>query len=75
MVKFIDVSNADMEKIHDITMRAIKEKLITEHDRLGTIMDLMAAHQDTPLDLDLLSKFTTGNLAHDIYGIRRHLNR
>jgi hypothetical protein len=38
-------------------------------------MDISAAHISTPLDLDKLIAFDDFNFAHDIGGIRKHINR
>jgi hypothetical protein len=45
-------------------------------DRLSMLMDLDAVHTRVmPLDLTALLNADAANFAHDIGGIRRHLNR
>ena len=38
-------------------------------------MDLDYADQDCPLDLSALLEAPDSDFAHDVFGIRRHLNR
>lgn len=38
-------------------------------------MDLLAAHNNCPLDLTQLLDADDSNFAHDVFGIRRHINR
>ena len=44
-------------------------------DRQSLAMDLSATHAKMPLDFARLLAFDDFSFAHDIYGIRRHLNR
>lgn len=38
-------------------------------------MDILATHNAMPLDLSRLLAADDGEFAHDVFGIRRHLNR
>lgn len=44
-------------------------------DKLTVMMDLESANDCIPLDLDKFLSFDDGNFGHDMFGIRRHLNR
>ena len=46
-----------------------------DYSILDASMDLEAAQKDTPLNLELLRNFKDGDFGHDVFGIRRHLNR
>ncbi len=39
------------------------------------MMDIEACHASNPLDLEGLAKADDFNFIHDVFGIRRHLNR
>lgn len=68
-----------------ISFEATKEEVITIsriveradiENRLSLTMDLSACHANgCPLDLEKLLAFDDFNFYHDIWGIRRHLNR
>jgi len=47
----------------------------TGEGRKSTLMDLAAVHHRTPLNLEALAVASDFELAHDVGGIRRHLNR
>lgn len=70
----ICTSKADYQIIRKIAKRAQSE-IDDERELLDIEMDLTAAHGTNPLDLKKLLKADKFNLAHDIYGIKRHLNR
>jgi len=42
---------------------------------LTTIMDITAAHEHCPLDLEAFLAGDDANFNHDALGIRRHMNR
>ena len=44
-------------------------------DLISWIMDIIAVHAKTPLDLDRLLRADAFNFAHDVLGINHHLNR
>lgn len=45
------------------------------YDLMTVDMDLSLCHMSNPLKLDELMAADNGNFAHDVFGIRRHLNR
>lgn len=71
------MDKANRKKLMAITDRAAKlvEGLGLAACKVDIMMDLEAAHRDTPLDFDKLLAFDDGNFGHDISGIRHHLNR
>ena len=47
-----------------------------ELDRLSTVMDLAATHANgCPMDFARLAEADDFNLAHDVFGIERHIDR
>jgi hypothetical protein len=45
-------------------------------DRMTITMDVIATHANgCPLDLDRLLHADDSNFIHDVFGIRRHINR
>lgn len=44
-------------------------------DRISLMMDLDSVHERTPLRLQELLDADESNFVHDVWGIRRHLNR
>lgn len=46
-----------------------------EYPHLDAMMDVEHAHKDCPLKLDELLAADDVNFTHDVFGIRRHLNR
>jgi hypothetical protein len=45
-------------------------------DQVGFLMDMRACHANgTPLDFERLLSFPDFDFAHDVFGIRRHLDR
>ena len=74
----MQVSRKDFETICRIAKAA--ERLARriagqEINRMHLIMDLECVHESTPLRLDDLEKASDADLAHDVFGIRRHLDR
>lgn len=71
------VAEADMDLIRQIADRVVK--LSREHDmdyeKLEVVMDLTATHIKCPLQLTAMLTVDNVTLAHDAFGIRRHLNR
>lgn len=43
--------------------------------KIDWMMDLAAAHETCPLDLERLLAFADSDFVHDVFGIERHLNR
>lgn len=78
-IKF-NVTDAERDLIIKIAHRADKELFGNrqQYDQkvLDTVMDLSACiAQGVPLRLDELLEADKFNFAHDVYGIRRHINR
>jgi hypothetical protein len=66
----------EKRRIAEIIRRAIRLELISSREKLDATMDLTACHANgTPLDFDKLLRFDDFNFAHDVAGIRRHMNR
>lgn len=73
-----DVSRSDTKLIAQIAKRA--RNLALKHDVdypiLDASMDITACHANgTPLDLQKLMGFDDGNFGHDVFGIRRFIDR
>jgi len=68
-------TSKDYDLISQIAERAMisLDNLLTE--KLHTLMDLECALNDVGLNLQKLLTFPDLDFAHDIYGIRRNLNR
>ncbi|WP_312599640.1 hypothetical protein [Brevundimonas sp.] len=78
MTVSFDVSDEDAALIDAIVDRteAIVEAQDGVLDRLSTEMDLTACHANgCPLDLVRLAAADNFNLAHDVFGIARHIDR
>ena len=77
MVKF-SATKAEYQLIVAIAARAVKmaKKDKVSYDAQTCMMDLDAAHSnDTPLDFQKLLDFKDSDFGHDVYGIRRFLDR
>ena len=67
--------------IHKITLRAeaMDKKVngvdVTAWSRLTMHMDLDHANASEPIDLLALLDAKDGDFAHDVFGIRKHINR
>ena len=73
-----DIPLEDRDIIADIVERAVNyaEELGFSLDVIDLSMDLTAAHLNgCPLNLRKLYDADDSNLAHDVFGIRRYLNR
>ena len=71
-------SKEDSDKISAVVHRAMKaaKKYGVDYPPLDCAMDITAAHLNgCPLDFDKLLEFDDFNFAHDVFGIRRHINR
>jgi hypothetical protein len=65
---------ADRDTIHAIAARVAK--IWPQYDVMTARMDLTACHLNgCPMDLDRLLAADDFNLAHDMFGINRHLDR
>ena len=60
-----------------IAARAVS--LAREHgisyEHIDAMMDLEHAHAEHPMDLPALLAADVGNFGHDVFGIRRHMDR
>lgn len=68
----------DFELISQIADRArqrVYPMYKIDDDKLTVVMDLEHAHMSCPMDLQKFLDFSPGNFAHDMLGIRRHINR
>ena len=73
-----DASDEDLNLIGGIVGRAVLLAERSGHtvDRLQLTMDLCACHMNgCPLKLAALLATDDTNFAHDVWGIRRHMNR
>ncbi|ARS27639.1 DUF6874 family protein [Sphingomonas sp. KC8] len=74
-----DASPADQDLIAAIAERAIALQLAHSghcDETRDVIMDITAAHRNgNPLDLERLLAADDFNLAHDVFGISRHIDR
>lgn len=72
------VSPEEQDIISKITQRAmtLAKKHGVQYEWLTGDMDLCACHcNGNPLDLQRLLDADDSNFAHDVFGIRRHINR
>lgn len=77
MVNF-DTTKEDREIIYKIAKKASKmaRSLDFEYDVLTAQMDVTACHVNgNPLKLKELFEADDFNFSHDVFGIRRHINR
>lgn len=77
MSKF-SVGASDFDKIVEVAKRAEREVfplLGLSQDRTTTLMDMSAAHKSCPLDLDALLEADAHDFAHDVMGVRQHMDR
>jgi hypothetical protein len=77
MVEFATLTAEEMELEKKIVDRALllgKTNGI-KIKRIDLVMDLEATHKHCPLDFAKLADADDGTFVHDIFGIRRYLNR
>ena len=78
MIKF-DATKEEIQIIHKIAIRTVtmaKEELGIEYDLMTAQMDVTACHANgNPLKLKELLKADDENFAHDVFGIRRYIDR
>lgn len=68
----------EMKIIERIVQRALymAEELEMSIDKKHLLMDIEACHcNGTKLDLKKLMSFDNSNFSHDVFGIRKHLDR
>ena len=74
------VSKANMDLIFKIRDRAVDkckqlDREMSDEERRELLMDLCAAHASNPLRLEELLNADDANFTHDVFGIRRHMDR
>lgn len=72
------VTGRDRVLITNIVRRAIAAAKSGgwNYDKMDATMDITACHANgNPLDLKMLLKADDFTFAHDVFGIRKHLNR
>lgn len=71
------ITKGDADTVSKIVDRALSvaRKHRVHYDRMDATMDITACHNDHPLDLERLLSFPDFDFAHDVFGIRKHLNR
>lgn len=77
MLKFCDTKN-EMLQCAAVAKRAVAlaVKHGIDYKHMDAVMDIEAAHcNGNPLDLSALLTADDFNFAHDVFGIRRHLDR
>ncbi len=72
MITF-NATRAEVDKIGLIADRA--DSLGIGYARMDMLMDIEAAHGSCPLDLEKLLTAPDFDFAHDVVGIRAHINR
>jgi len=79
MINWKFPNKKEAQLTHKIAMRAVelgKQLTGRELDFLDVEMDIATAHLNgNPLKLQELLDADESNFAHDVFGIRRHLNR
>ncbi len=68
---------SDYDLITAIANRAVdmSRAYDCDYDMTSAVMDLESAHEGLPIDLKGLLEADDNNFAHDVFGIRRHLDR
>ncbi len=75
MIRF-DAPVGDSRKIAQIADRALRKRLGISYTKTDIMMDLTACHLNgCELDLEQLLASGDGDFAHDVFGIRRFLDR
>ena len=73
MINWNKVNRMECDIIRRICKRAVK--LFPDINYMDLEMDVTAAHIKEPLDLAKFESFGELDFFHDIFGIRRHINR
>lgn len=63
-----------LNKVADRAVALAREHGV-EYPKLTALMDIEHAHRAVQLDLNAMLAADDGNFGHDVFGIRRHLNR
>lgn len=76
MVNFADLTPTEAQHAHDVVQWAFDRWPDVWHSHMDLLMDLAAVHHTCPLDFGRMAgAIGTANLAHDVLGIARHLDR
>lgn len=77
MIDWTKTTKKDGALIHKIGVRAVKRalELGAEIDLLDMTMDISACHLSNPLKLQELLDADNSNFCHDVFGIRKEVNR
>ena len=72
-----ELTKKEYQLIHKLAARAsnLAAKFDVEYDLLTASMDIEAAHKDCGLKLQELLDADSSNFGHDVFGIRRHMDR
>ncbi|KKL25150.1 hypothetical protein LCGC14_2408200 [marine sediment metagenome] len=70
-------SKTEFRIISNIADRAVRMAAESgvQYDKLTALMDVDSAHKSCPLRLGALLDADDANFAHDVLGIRRHMDR
>lgn len=79
MIRWSDLTREEFDVAEEIATRAVDLYKRSADGRaikkMEFVMDVCACHLKCPLDLFRLLASDDENFAHDIFGIRRHINR
>ena len=77
MIEWEKLTNTDMETIRKLTRRAVElaHKNGFELCSATMEMDISACHISNPLKLEELLVADDSNFGHDVFGIRKYINR
>lgn len=71
-----NTTKEEFETIVKIVERAENMGILDKSNRMTSLMDVQAVHcNDMKLDLEKLLTFPEFDFAHDVLGIKRHMNR
>lgn len=79
VIKWEDLTSEEVDVAEQIASRAVD--LYKRHvsgkpiKKMEFVMDICACHLKCPLDLFRLLCADDGNFSHDVFGIRKHMNR
>lgn len=70
------LSPSESKLVQKIVTRAVELRICSSADSVSLAMDITATHRNgCPLDLKKFLEFDDFNFAHDIGGIRAHIDR
>jgi hypothetical protein len=72
----MNASRTDIDLIYRIVDRALELMPDARRQKLQLVLSVTACHLNgCPLELEDLAKAPAGDLAHDVFGIHRHVDR